>query len=78
MATFLYFSRRTRLPLSVPALVRGLVNVSPTDRIPPPPHLDPAYDQARLNAQAYFDSHGFDTEGRLEWPVAWGEMDICR
>lgn len=48
------------------------------DKIPPPPHTDASYDRARATGQEWFDSNGFDEEGRLEWPCAWGESDMYR
>ncbi len=46
------------------------------DRIPAAPHLDPGLDRTRAAIDEWFDSNGFDPEGRIEWPVAWGESDM--
>ncbi|GMK53541.1 hypothetical protein CspeluHIS016_0101270 [Cutaneotrichosporon spelunceum] len=49
-----------------------------SDRAPKLPHMDRGYDRERATAHEWFDSNGFDTEGRVEWPVAWGDSDMYR
>jgi hypothetical protein len=44
----------------------------------PMPHLDPGYNAARQAAHAWMDEHGWDTKGRIEIPVAWGQQDIFK
>jgi len=34
------------------------------------------YQQSRLAAMEMFRAEGFDVEGTLEWPVAWGDCDM--
>lgn len=46
------------------------------DLIPPPPHLDRGLDRVRATIHEWFDSNGFDPQGRIEWPCAWGESDM--
>lgn len=48
------------------------------DRTPAPPHMSQEYDRARATGHEWFDSNGFDPEGRLEWPCAWGESDMYK
>lgn len=48
------------------------------DRTPAPPHMSRDYDRNRATAHEWFDSNGFDPEGRIEWPCAWGEIDMYR
>jgi hypothetical protein len=48
------------------------------DRAPKLPHMDRGYDRVRATAHEWFDSNGFDSEGRVEWPVAWGDSDMYR
>ncbi|TXT14063.1 uncharacterized protein COLE_00256 [Cutaneotrichosporon oleaginosum] len=48
------------------------------DRAPKLPHMDGGYDRVRATVHEWFDSNGFDAEGRVEWPVAWGDSDMYR
>ncbi|BEJ06485.1 hypothetical protein CcaverHIS641_0310070 [Cutaneotrichosporon cavernicola] len=48
------------------------------DRAPKLPHMDRGYDRQRATVHEWFDSNGFDSEGRVEWPVAWGDSDMYR
>jgi len=34
------------------------------------------YQQSRLAAMEMFRAEGYDVEGTLEWPVAWGDCDM--
>lgn len=34
------------------------------------------YEESRLEAMKMFKAEGYDTEGILEWPVAWGDCDM--
>lgn len=46
--------------------------------IPPMPHMDRGLDASRAAAHAYLDAEGYDKAGRVELPVAWGEVDIFK
>ncbi|WOO82439.1 Kinesin-like protein KIF23 [Vanrija pseudolonga] len=46
------------------------------DPIPPPVQYDPSYNANREAAHAWFDKEGYRAEGRIEWPVQWGDSDM--
>lgn len=46
------------------------------DPIPPPVQYDPSYDSHRKAAHEWFDKEGYRAEGRIEWPVQWGDSDM--
>ncbi|KAL1408828.1 hypothetical protein Q8F55_005642 [Vanrija albida] len=48
------------------------------DRTGLQPHMSAQYDRARATANEWFDSNGFDPEGRVEVPVLWGDQDMFR
>lgn len=37
---------------------------------------DDGFAQSRMAALEMFTADGYDTQGTLEWPVAWGDCDM--
>jgi anti-sigma28 factor (negative regulator of flagellin synthesis) len=37
---------------------------------------DHGFEQSRVEALKMFRADGYDVEGTLEWPVAWGDCDM--
>jgi hypothetical protein len=37
---------------------------------------DDGFAQSRVEAMKMFRADGYDVEGTLEWPVAWGDCDM--
>ena len=37
---------------------------------------DDGFEQSRVEALEIFRADGYDVEGTLEWPVAWGDCDM--
>ena len=37
---------------------------------------DDGFAQSRVEAMEMFRADGYDVQGTLEWPVAWGDCDM--